>query len=322
MNDRYQRVLIKNKYSKNCFSEWEKVKQGIPQGSILGQFFFLLYINDLPGIINDMFKPTIFADDTSMIFTHSNLTDFKGGINIVFEKISKWFQTNSLILNFSKAHYMQFMAKSKPAVVVHIGYKDNPINIICSTNFLGLTLDSTLSWKTHTDQLSFKLNSACCIIRSLKSLISTKNLRTVSYGHSIMAYGIIFQGNSPYINNIFKLQKRAIKIIMNVDNRVSCRELLKKLNILPLHSQYILSLLLFVVKNIKEFISNSILNSINTHHRSDLYAPSVKLTKYQKGVYYSGIKIFNHLPQIIKNLSWNVKKFKLAPKVSKTYLVM
>jgi hypothetical protein len=48
-------------------------------------------------------------------------------------------------------------------------------------------------------------------------------------------------------NNIFKLQKRAIIIIMNADNR-SRRELFKKLNILPLYSQYILSLLLFVVK--------------------------------------------------------------------------
>jgi hypothetical protein len=36
LNDRYQKVLIKNKYSKNYFSEWEKVKQGVPQGSILG----------------------------------------------------------------------------------------------------------------------------------------------------------------------------------------------------------------------------------------------------------------------------------------------
>jgi hypothetical protein len=107
----YQRVLIENKYSKNCFSDWEKVKQGVPQGSILGPLFFLLYINDLPGIINDISTPTIFADDTNIIFTHSNLTDFKDGINIVIEKISKWFQASSLILNFNKTKYIQLMAK-------------------------------------------------------------------------------------------------------------------------------------------------------------------------------------------------------------------
>jgi hypothetical protein len=201
-------------------------------------------------------------------------------------------------------------------VVIHISHKVNPINNTRSTNFLGLTLDSTLSWKTHIDQLSSKLNSTCYVIRSLKSVISTKNLGTIyfSYVHSITAYGIIFWGNSLYSNNIFKLQKRAIIIIMNADNRVSCRKLFKKLNILPLLSQYILSLLLFVVKHIDVFMSNSDLHTINTQHRSDLHPPSIKLTKYQKGVYYSGIKIFNFLPQNKKNLSWNVKKFKLALK--------
>ena len=117
------RVLIKNKYSKNCFSEWKKVKQGVPQGSILGPLFFLLDINDLLVIINDTSKPTIFADDTNIIFTPSNLTDFKDEINIVIEKISKWFQTNLLIMNFSKTHYVQFMAKPKLAVDIHISYK-------------------------------------------------------------------------------------------------------------------------------------------------------------------------------------------------------
>jgi len=66
LNDRYQRVLMKNKYSKTCFSEWGKVKQGVPQGSILLPLFFLLYINDLPGTINNTSKPTIFADDTNI----------------------------------------------------------------------------------------------------------------------------------------------------------------------------------------------------------------------------------------------------------------
>jgi hypothetical protein len=92
------------------------------------------------------------------------------------------------------------------------------------------------------------------------------------------------------------------------------KELFKKLNILPLYSQYILSLLLFIVKNVDEFITNSEVHTINTRHRSDLHPPSINLTKCQKGVYYSWIKIFSHLPQNIKNLSWNVKKFKLALK--------
>jgi hypothetical protein len=147
------------------------------------------------------------------------------------------------------------------------------------------------------------------------------NLRTIyfSYVHSIITYSIIFWGNSPDIYNIFKLQKRAIRIIMNAVNRVSCHELFKKLKILPLYSQYILSLLLFVVKNIDEFIMNSEVHAINTRHRSDLHPPSINLTKYQKGVYYSVVKIFSHLPQNIKNLSWNVKKFKL---VLKRFLLM
>jgi hypothetical protein len=56
-------------------------------------------------------------------------------------------------------HYMQFMTKPKPAVDIHISYKADIIHNTSSTNFLALTLDSTLSWKTLIKQLSSKLNS-------------------------------------------------------------------------------------------------------------------------------------------------------------------
>ena len=68
-----------------------------------------------------------------------------------------------------------------------------------------------------------------------------------SYFHSVMNYGLIFWENSSYTNSNFKIQKRIIRIIMGTGTRHSSRELFKILNILPLHSQYISSLMLFVV---------------------------------------------------------------------------
>jgi len=61
---------------------------------------------------------------------------------------------------------------------------------------------------------------------------------------SVMTYGIIFRGYSLYSSNIFKIQKRIIRAITNSGSGISCRGLFKKLGILPLQAQYIISLLL------------------------------------------------------------------------------
>jgi hypothetical protein len=128
------------------------------------------------------------------------------------------------------------------------------------------------------------------------------------------SYGLIVWGNSTDSDDIFKTQKRIIRIITNSNKDASCRELFKKLNILPLQSQYIYSILLFIIKNKDQFPLNSHTHTINTRHNNNLHEPPANLPVYQRGVYYSGIKIFSHLPTTIKNLCDNKKKFQIAPR--------
>jgi len=93
-----------------------------------------------------------------------------------------------------------------------------------------------------------------------------------------------------------------------------CRELFKDWKILTLLSQYIFSLLLFTVNNRDYFLSNSVYHNINTRRKNYLHSPQVSLGMNQKGIYYSGITIFNGVPNAIKDISSKPKKFKIALK--------
>ena len=110
----------------------------------------------------------------------------------------------------------------------------------------------TMTWINLTIQCTFTaLSSACYAIRVITPFMSETTLRMIyySYVHSIMTYGIIFWGNLPLNNVIFKAQKRIIRTMTNSSNSASCRQLFKRLGILPLQSQYIFSVVWFVVKN-------------------------------------------------------------------------
>jgi len=92
--------------------------------------------------------------------------------------------------------------------------------------------------------------------------------------------------------------------------RSSCRNLFKKLNILPVPSQYILSLMLFIIENQQDFFTSAYVHGLDTRNKNHLYLPALSLTCVQKVVLYSGIKIFNNLPGNIQNYKGDRKKFK------------
>jgi len=85
LTNRYQRTLLYNENGNITTSTWAKIERVIPQSSVLGPMYFLVFINDLPKFVNDKSVPILFADDTSILLSHSNAIDFNNFINTVFK---------------------------------------------------------------------------------------------------------------------------------------------------------------------------------------------------------------------------------------------
>jgi hypothetical protein len=132
-----------------------------------------------------------------------------------------------------------------------------------------------------------------------------KTLKSVyfSYFHSVITYGIMFWGNSSHAERVFKLQKRVVRIMKGCGPINSCTKHFRDLSILPLRSQYIYSLMIFVVKNREMFDTNKSHYEINTRHIMDIHMTKVNLAIYGKGVYHMVVRIYNALPNTLMEIS-------------------
>ena len=138
------------------------------------------------------------------------------------------------------------------SVNLKIGFNNNFITNSSYTKFLEVTMNNTLFWNNHIVLLMKKLRKACYKIRNAKTYMSASSFKVIyhAFFHSVMSYGIIFWGKLvAQLHNFQNTKNKAIRIMEGCGNRVSCRNLFKKLQILLLTSQYMLSLLIFVVQN-------------------------------------------------------------------------
>jgi hypothetical protein len=273
---------------------------------------FLIYINDLPKTINDIAIPILFADDTTILITSPNKSDFELKVTTAFNLINEWLNTILLSINLNKTHYIQFTTKNKPKSQLKITHLNKQISTISSIKFLGIYINDTINWKNHIEYIFPRLGMACHAMRIIKP--QTLTIVYHSTFNSIINYGLPIWGTSPHSKKIFGMQKRIVRIMLGCSSLASCRNLFKKLKILPLMSQYIFSTMMFIIKNKHQFTVNSEIHNINTRKHSNLHQPAPNLTGYKQGVYYSGIKIYNNLPPHIKQLSDNPKTFELKLK--------
>ena len=126
-------------------SSYQKVSCGVPQGSILGPLLFLIYINELASMCNDIFS-VMYADDSNLFVEGSDLIILQNMMNRELVKVSRWLKLNKLSLNIDKTHFMIFKRRRQRIEFVPVIHIDsNPLHQGSNTKFLGVYIDEHLT---------------------------------------------------------------------------------------------------------------------------------------------------------------------------------
>ena len=258
----------------------------VPQVSILGPLLFSIYLNDIQ-YSSPFFRFINYADDTTLLnslkLENKNISKI---INMEVKKVYNWLCFNKLSLNVEKTKYMVFHNKFKNIDYPELRLNDRIIDRVENFNFLGIILNQNLNWNHHLDKISIKISRSIGAMYRLKNIVP-QHVLSILYNSTILphlSYGILAWGAKT--EHIFKIQKRAVRIVSNRRYISHTEPIFKSLNFLKVTDLYKLHVLKFYYNychnNLPsyfrsfEFPKISQIHSYNTRNKENFNVPKTR----------------------------------------------
>lgn len=215
LSKRSQRVKIAD----DCFSEWKTVPAGVPQGTKLGPWLFLVMINDLQiPSANDIFK---YVDDTTIheIIKKEEESAMQTSIN----EVSEWSNLNKFQLHPKKCKELRISFAKTPRTYAELNIANNTVEVVQAVKILGVTIQNNLKWNQHINNITKKAAKRLYFLTQLKRANVPPKEMVMFYVtciQSVLLYAcqVFHYGLPEYLSySLERIQKRALKIIYGYD---------------------------------------------------------------------------------------------------------
>ena len=287
LSDRSQRI----KLAAECFSEWGSVPSGVPQGTKLGPWLFVLMINDLE-IAYPLWK---YVDDT----TASEMIpkESESHAQNIADCVIEWSRENRVHLNSEKCKELRISFSKRPGLFDPIVIEGKELEVVGSVKLLGLNIASDLTWNSHISEVIKKASKRLYFLVQLKRArvpLQDLVLFYTSCVRSVTEYAIpVFYNALPqYLKNeLLRIEKRSISIITAGDCAVA-----QDLGIRPILEHY-------------EFLCQKLFKGIldNPSHKLKALLPPIHKPSYN----FKNKRQFN-MPRLRTSRTMNTFIFAMA----------
>ena len=327
LNERKQYASVNKKES-----NYQRINFGVPQGSILGPLFFIIYINDISSAITN-FAGKLYADDTALILHHKNINILVNNAELALSNVSHWFKINKLSVSHGKSTFILFHDRRKSSCpeLNSLHVDNNYIPRSNEVKYIGLTLDENLNWDSHLKELRNSLTKYFSVFYHIRNFLNKRLVRTIYYSciYSRIASSIEIYGacGATKLDKIQTLQNKLMKLLTKRDIQYSTNDLHTELNILKVTDIHRYKTLQFVyncltgnqISNFSNYFTIKE-HQFNLRNTKQLHTPKIRTEHGRSTVQHTGATLWNNLPEhIISSKSIHIFKRRLFAQTISEY---